>query len=161
MLAANYRPLMVLINLSVYLESTVDDQFDAWVDKSVPESQFGFVKGTGTNDYGAALYLVILECLDRRGEGILVSFDVKGAFDRVWWGRLKARLRARGMGRKALKLLHSYLRERFLQVVHNGDRSSVKEFFFGSPQGAKLNGVLSFGILTLQRLNTSYRSLLC
>ena len=83
MIAANYKPLMVLINLSVYLESTVDDQFDAWVDKSVPKSQFGFVKGTGTNDYGAALCLVIMECLDRRGEGILIYFDVKSAFDRV------------------------------------------------------------------------------
>jgi hypothetical protein len=46
------------------------------------------VKGTGTDDYGSALTLEILKTLDQRGEGILISLDVKGAFDRVWWARL-------------------------------------------------------------------------
>ena len=118
-------------------ESTIDDQLDAWISNFIAGSQFGFVKGTGAGDYGAVLSFKIMECLDRRGEGILISFDVKGAFDRVWWARLKSRLKAKGMGRKALKLLHSYLSNRFLQVVHNGEKSSLKEIFSGVPQGAK------------------------
>ena len=140
---ANYRPLSVLPNLSVYFEGAVDDQFDAWNSKFVPESQFGFVKRTGTADYGAALACSILEHINskdskgRRGEGILISLDVKGAFDRVWWARLKARLKKRGMSGKALKLLYNYLSERFIQVVKSGDKSSLKEIFSGVPQGAK------------------------
>lgn len=140
---ANYRPLSVLPNLSVYFEGVVDDQFDAWTSKFVPESQFGFVKYTGTSDYGAALAGSILEHLNskdskgRRGEGILISLDVKGAFDRVWWAQLKARLKKRGMSGKALKLLHSYLLRRFLQVVKSGDRSGLKEIFSGVHQGSK------------------------
>ena len=125
----------------MYFESTIDEQLDVWISNFIPKSQFGLVKGTGTDDYGAALSLKIMECLDRslRGEGMLISFDVKGAFDRVWWARLKDRLRAKGLARKALKLLHNYLHKRFLQVVHNGDhdKSSVKEIFSGVPQGAK------------------------
>ena len=83
--------------------------------------------------------------MDRRGEGILISFDVKGAFDRVRWARLKARLRAKGLARKALKLLYNYLHKRFLQVVHNGDKSSVKEIFsvfLKVPSGARSYGTL-------------------
>ena len=60
----------------------------------IPECQFGFVKSTGTNDYGAALSFKMLSHLDNQGEGILISLDVAGAFDRVWWARLRSRLKA-------------------------------------------------------------------
>ena len=45
---SNYRPLKVLINLSVYFESTIDDQLDILITNFIPGIQFGFVKGTGT-----------------------------------------------------------------------------------------------------------------
>lgn len=83
-LPGNYRPLSVLINLSVYVEDVMEPQFDKWISKHIPNCQFGFVKGTGTNDYGAALSLTMQAHLDKRGEGILISLDAKGAFDRVW-----------------------------------------------------------------------------
>jgi hypothetical protein len=127
----------------VYFESTLDDQFDAWVSKFTPESQFGFVRESGTDDYGAALACGIIEHVNskgadgRRGEGILISLDVAGAFDRCWWARLKARLRAKGMSGSALRLLYSYLSNRFIQVVRNGEKSTPQEIFSGVPQGAK------------------------
>ena len=97
MLPSNYRPLSVLVNLSVYMENTIEDQFDSWIVNVTPECQYGFVKGTGTSDYGVALALTMQAHLENRGEGILVSMGVKGAFDRVWWARLKARLKTTGM----------------------------------------------------------------
>ena len=100
------------MNISIYFEASLDEQFDAWTVNFIPESQYGFMKLTGTSDYGAALSSVMHDCLNRRGEGILTSFDVKGAFDRMWWARLKARLKALGMDRKALKPLRSYLFKR-------------------------------------------------
>ena len=159
---SNYRPLKVLINLSVYFESTIDDQLDIWITNFIPGNQFGFVKGTGTNDYGAALSFKIMECLDRRGEGILISFDVKGAFDRVWWARLKSRLKAKGMRRKALKLLYSYLHKRFLKVVHNGEKSSAKEIFSGVPQGAKWSPKFwDFDISEMEHYLSALAMLIC
>lgn len=125
------------MNISIYFEASLDEQFDAWTVDFIPESQYGYVKLTGTSDYGAALSFVMHDCLNRRGEGILISFDVKGAFDKVWWARLKARLKALGMDRKALKLLRSYLFKRFIQVVHNGDKSDIHEIFSSVPQGAR------------------------
>ena len=132
----NYRPLAVLVNVSVYFERTIGPQLRKWIATFVPDSQFGFVEGTGTGDYGAALSFKIMEALDRKGEGILISLDVKGAFDRVWWSRLKSRLKAKGMSRKALKLMYNYLYKRFIQVVNSGDVSKMREIFSGVPQGA-------------------------
>ena len=103
----NYRPLAVPINISVCFEGTVDPQFEAWISQLTPANQFGFVKGSGTNDYGAALACTIQLHLDQRGEGILISLDGAGAFDRVWWARLTRRLKMKGMKNKALKLMHS------------------------------------------------------
>ena len=121
--AKNYRPLSVLVTLSVYFEGTVDPQLDMWIAEFVPDTQFGFVKGTCTGDYGAVLSITIQTHLNNKGEGILISLDVAGAFDRVWWGRLKARFKKRGMRRKALKLMYSYLKKRFFQVVTGGGKS--------------------------------------
>ena len=95
----NYRPLSVLVNDSVYFEKVVDPQFDVWISNFVPHNQFGFVKSTGTGDYGAALAVTIQQQLEDRGEGILISLDAAGAFDRVWWARLKARLKKKGVKR--------------------------------------------------------------
>jgi hypothetical protein len=131
--AKNYRPLSVLVNLSVYFEASVDPQLDIWISEFVPDNQFCFVKGTGTGDYGAALSITIQTHLNNKGEGILISLGVAGAFDRVWWGRLKARFKKRGMRRKALKLMYSYLKKRFIQVVTGGEKPDPKEIFSGVP----------------------------
>jgi hypothetical protein len=125
-----------LVNDSVYFEKVVDPQFDVWISNFVPHNQFGFVKSTGTGDYGAALAVTIQQQLEDRGEGIRISLYVAGAFDRVWWARLKARLKKKGMKRKALKLRYSYLKDRLIQVVVSEKKSELKEIFSGVPQGA-------------------------
>ena len=132
LLAENYRPVTVLKivkNLSLVFETviTVDDQFDLWVTQFVPQSQFGFLKKCGTTDYGSAMSFKIHDELEQRNEILIVSLDVKGAFDRVWWARLKNRLAARGMNGKALRLIQIYLHERHIQVVLSRWRIVARE----------------------------------
>ena len=62
--------------------------------------------------------------------------DVKGAFDRMWWARLKNRLATRGMSGKALRLIRSHLHERRIPVVTGAESSLEKEIVSGVPQGA-------------------------
>ena len=50
---------------------------------------------------------------------------------------MKNRLKAKGMKKRALRLLKSYLDKRFIQVVASGGVSSLKEIFSGVPQGTK------------------------
>ena len=124
------------MNISVIFEKTIHPQLYAWIAKFIPVTQFGFLKGVGSREYGCTLMFKMLSVLERRGEGILISLDVKGAFDRVWWAFLKVKLEARGMQGRALALIKNYLYKRFLQVVCQGDISELLEIFFGVPQGA-------------------------
>jgi len=77
--------------------------------------------------------------LERRGEGIAIATDVKGAFDRSWWAMIKKKLKKRGMKGRALKLAKSYLYKRFLRVISRGKASKLKQIFSGVPQGGKLS----------------------
>ena len=65
-----------------------------WIRNFIPNNQFSFVKSISTGDYGAALACTIQLQLDNKGEGILVSLDVDGAFDKLWWARSKRGLQA-------------------------------------------------------------------
>ena len=126
--ASKYRPVSVVDNLCAVFEDTVKPQFSSWAMNFVPDWQFGFVPGSGTNDY---------DCLERRKQGVLIATDIKGAFDRCWWARLKQRLKKKGMRERAMKLIRSYFYKRFLKVVSQGKTSSLKEIFSSVPQGGK------------------------
>ena len=82
------------------------------------------------------------DCLERRKQGVLIPTDIKGAFDRCWWKRLKNRLKKKGMRKRALTLIKHYLFQRFLRVVANGTASQKKEIFSSVPPGGKLSAPL-------------------
>ena len=136
---ANYRPIQVLDNLSSVFEEVISPQIKAWISAFTLDSQYGFSEKCGTLDYGAALTFTIGDCLERRGEGILITTDVKGAFDRSWWNMIKVKFKARGMRGRALKLLKSYLYKRFIRVVSAVGVSKAIEIFSSVPQGGKLS----------------------
>ena len=62
---------------------------------------------------------------DRQEISVFCS-DVSGAFDRVDSKRLMAKLRAKGVNTKLLRLIESWLRERRAKVIVGGEFS--KEF---------------------------------
>ncbi|CAM9791021.1 unnamed protein product, partial [Heterosigma akashiwo] len=99
-------------------------------------NQFGFLPGTGTVDVGVILADRISLALEVRKDVRLVALDFKGAFDKVWWRGLLAHLWAVGVRSKAFKLMQSYLSDRALFVVANGDSSSYTSIKSGVPQGA-------------------------
>ena len=134
---SNYRPLQVLENMSIACEDIVDPQLTKWLLNFTPSSQFCFITGCGTIDYGKMLSLRIQCVLEARGEGIMVSLDVKGAFDRCWWGRLKKRFEEKGMCESALGLIKDYLWRRFIRVVNQSISSAENEIFSNVPHGGK------------------------
>ena len=66
---------------------------------------------------------------------LLISLDVTGDFDKVWWKALIANLQHFGMRGNALDLMKSYLSNRKFKVVANGLMSALKEYVAGVPQG--------------------------
>ena len=137
-LPKNYRPVTVLNNVSTSFEITIEEHFYAWIVLFIPKEQYGFLLDCGTLDYVARLHFMMLSARERRGEGLLIVLDVRGAFDRRGWSKLKVRFKLAGMKGRALRLIKDYLYKRFIQVVCNDQSSTEREIFSGVPQGAKL-----------------------
>ena len=55
---------------------------------------------------------------------------------------MKARLKAKGMKGRALRLMKSYLSDRFIKVVSRSSSSTREQIFSGVPQGAKWSPLL-------------------
>ncbi|CAM9353205.1 unnamed protein product, partial [Heterosigma akashiwo] len=135
-LPENYRPISVLPTLATTFERVLMKQLSSFLFGHIPPNQFGFLPGTGTVDVGVILADRFSLPLEARKDVRLVALDFKGAFDKVWWRGLLAHLWAVGMRSKAFKLMQSYLSDRALFVVVNGDSSSHMSIKSGVPQGA-------------------------
>lgn len=81
--ATNYRPVTTLMNVSMVFETIIYGQLEAWIDRFIPDSHFGFAKGCGTVNYGLYVGTLMANALEARQERLLIPLDVKGAFDRV------------------------------------------------------------------------------
>ena len=80
-----------------------------------------------------------------------MSLDVKEAFDRCWWLRIKNRLEAKGMVEGALQLLEDYLFQRFNKIVCQSESSSAREIS-DSPVSLKVGSLVQiFGSSTFIR----------
>ena len=142
---ANEHLVATKASLEVQVEQLVASVAALQLNSDGAASKIGkrcFVSGHGATDYGAALSFTIQDCRERRGEGVLVATDIKGAFDRCWWRRTKNRLKAKGIRRRALYLFRDYLFNRFIEVVAVGCTSSRKQIFSGVPQGGKWSSTL-------------------
>ena len=74
-------------------ERVVDEQsLTNFLQVCVPDSQFGFRKRCGADDYSIVLSTKLHMALEAKLEAILVALDVAGAFDKVWWKALLVKL---------------------------------------------------------------------
>ena len=134
-LPANYRPISVLSVLSSSFERAILPQLRRRLLQFIPPEQFGFVPGSGVSDAGILLADEIASTLNDREELRVVSLDLRGAFDRVWWRGLLAHLWNVGLRGRAYDLFSDYLSSRYFVVAANGVLSYRCPIHSGVPQG--------------------------
>lgn len=141
---ASYRPVMLLSNLAKLLERHLHKQMEKFCEDNnvIPHHQFGFRPGLSTAHALHTATSVIANALNKRNPVLALSIDTEKAFDAVWHGGLILRMHQYGFPFHLTRMIHNYLKDRYLSVMIDGAQSSWKKIRAGVPQGAILSPIL-------------------
>jgi len=152
----NIRPISIPCFLAKIFEKILVNQINLYFDsaKMINDKQFGFKKGSGTEDAMITLHQFILDALERKLIPVVVLLDLKKAFDTIYRPRLICKLEKAGVRSKSLQLLTSFLTDRRQRVAMNDMMSVEEEVEYGLPQGSILSPILfNFFINDIHNLN--------
>ena len=141
----NYRPITVLPVVSKIFQKIMDKQTNQHIDKFLSKFLCGYRKNFNCQ---VALVSMIEKWKMARDKGENaggVLMDLSKAFDTINHELLIAKLHAYGFGIDALKIIHSYLSDRWTRTKIDGSYSTWKEILSGMPQGS-VNGPKWFNI---------------
>ena len=154
-----YCPVSVMPTLALLFEHVIGSQMYNFIAPFIPQIQYGLLKGTGAQDCGATIAFTATQALNRRQECRIVSLDINGAFDRIWWNGLLNHLWSIGFRQRAYSLMESYLSDKYLFVVANGLDSSLYPIMVGVPQGGVWSPMLfNLYVLTSSPISTQILS---
>ena len=138
----NYRPVSVLPPVSKLLEKLMEQQIISYIDKYLSPYLCGYRKGFSTEQALLSLTENWKLLLDKQGYGGAVLMDLSKAFATLNHDLLIAKLHAYGFDKSSLKLVKSYLTNRWQRTKINMSFSSWSELLKGVPQGSILGPLL-------------------
>ena len=140
----NYRPISLLSVISKVFESLINDAVVSHLESHglFSDHQYGFRKSRSTADLLTVITERIYRALDGNGVARAVALDISKAFDKVWHSGLLHKLSAYGIRGKVFNILQSFLLDRSLKVILDGQSSSTFSINAGVPQGSILGPIL-------------------
>ena len=141
-LAENYMPVNVLPSVSKVFERIIQNQIKNCVDEILSPYLCGYRKGFSTQSALLSLIEKWRKALDNKGYAGVVLMDLSKAFDTINHELLIAKLHAYGFDKNALKLIFSYISDRWQRTKINLSFSSWSELLQGVPQGSVLGPIL-------------------
>lgn len=136
----SYRPLCLLNILGKLYEHLLVQRLKSECD-DLSESQFGFREGKSTIDAANAVISIAKnerkKAFNNRGQCLLITLDIKNAFNTVPWAGVIEALRHKNTPPYLIRVIKSYLHERSISV----DGVCV-EVNTGVPQGSVMGPFL-------------------
>ena len=140
--AKNYRPISVLPSVSKVYERLIQNQLMEHLNKYLSPFLCGYRKGYSTQHALTSLIEKWRCMLDKKGFAGAMLMDLSKAFDTIDHNLLIAKLNAYGFSKSALRLIKSYLTNRWQRTKINTSFSSWTELLLGVPQGSVLGPIL-------------------
>ena len=109
-----------------------------FVDKFLSPYMCGYKKGFSTQQVLFSLIETWKKVFDRKGYGGAILMDISKTFDTINYDFLLAKLHAYRLTNKSLRLMQSYLTNRWQGKKVNTSFSSWSERLLGVPQGSAL-----------------------
>ena len=141
-LVENYRPVSVLPSVSKIFERIIQKQFSNFVDQFLSPYLCGYRKGYNTQYALLSLIEKWKKGLDNKGYAGAILMDLPKAFDTINHELLIAKLYAYGFSKDALKLINSYMSDRWQRTKIDKSFSSWSALLKGVPQGSVLGPIL-------------------
>ena len=138
----NYRPIAILSSIEKVLERTVYDAVYKHVRPQLSDIQHGFLKGKSTVTNLLDHSHDIIQAFNRNSQMDVLYTDMSKAFDKVNHILLLNKLQKFGIKDQLLNWFNTYLMNRPLEVVFNGEVSDVFIATSGVPQGSILGPLL-------------------
>lgn len=141
-LPANYRPIALLSCLSKLLEKIILQKLKSATDHQIRPEQYAFRK-----EHSTVLQLVHLTdhlCTNANNNEVTaaVFLDVEKAFDKVWHDGLLHKLLLLDTPMHIVKIIQSFLKNRYFQIKTENVISSSRPILAGVPQGSCLSPTL-------------------
>ena len=140
----NYRPVSLLPICGKIFECLIFNSiFNYFIENNLLSlHQSGFIPGYSCVQQLISITHEIYNAFDCSNPSLevrgIVFLDISKAFDNVWHDGLIYKLRRNGINGDLLRLIESFLSDRYQRVVLNGQTSNWKKVKAGVPQGSIL-----------------------
>ena len=140
----NYRPISLLPIISKVFEAVLNNFIVRHMNSLnlFTDRQYGFRASRSTADVLTVISDRFYRVLGCGGQARAIALDISKAFDKVWHAGLIHKLRRYGISGSLLRLLQSFLSDRKIRVVLDGQNSACYSINAGVPQGSVLGPTL-------------------
>jgi hypothetical protein len=158
----SYRPISLLNGISKIFEKIIKRKMCHFISEAglFPDEQFGFRNEHSTTHPLFRIKKFVKNNLKRQNSVGMVALDINSAFDSVWHEGLLHKMKQVNFPIYLIKIVQSFLNERYFRVKIN---SIMSEKFFiraGVPQGSVLGPIL-YNIFTfdIPKFNNTFLSM--